>query len=107
MSAHGKTVALSNNSDTQTASSKADGGRESGLRKDGQLSKDGRFRWSAGWGQWVPTGKEINRPPVQQDFLAYEKPVSAHSPSCLCGACMTAGQRYADYLKARRLRDEF
>lgn len=98
-----KTVAPSSNSDTLTRSRKSGG---DGALQDGQLSRDGRFRWSAGWDQWVPTGKEINNPPEQIDFVECAKPVSRHSPSCLCGACMTAGQHYADYLKARKLRNE-
>jgi len=75
--------------------------------QDGQLSRDGRFRWSAGWGQWVPTGKVINNPPVQTDFLESAKPVALHSSSCLCANCMTAGQHYSDYLKAKRLQENF
>lgn len=29
-----------------------------------------------------------------------------HTPSCGCAECFTAGQRYADYEKAKRLREE-
>jgi hypothetical protein len=72
------------------------------IRKDGVLSRDGKFRWSAGWGQWVPSGREVQTeapaplesgPPLPQ----------RHSESCVCDACMTAGQHYADYIKARGL----
>jgi len=75
-------------------------------RPDGTLSRDGRFRWAAVWERWVPTGKEeeIDLPgPLESGPLLPQR----HSASCLCGDCMTAGQHYADYLKARRLRDEF
>lgn len=103
MSQPSKTAAPQNSAATLTVSKKTDGARESGsTRKDGQLSRDGRFRWSAGWGQWVPTGREIQE--LQQtDFLEAAKPITRHSPSCLCGDCMTAGQHHADYLKARSL----
>lgn len=73
-------------------------------RLDGTLSRDGRFRWSAGWEQWVPTGKEIRRPPQQIDFVVEsglpQQP--RHSASCVCAECLTAGQRYRDYLKVKR-----
>lgn len=74
-------------------------------RPDGTLSRDGKFRWSAGWGQWVPTGKgeqEIPLPgPLESGPLLPER----HSESCLCVSCWNSGVRYADYLKAKRLRD--
>lgn len=73
------------------------------IRKDGMLSRDGRFRWSEPWQQWVPTGKEIQPEqllvPLESGPLLPER----HSASCACGECMTAGQHYADYLKARSL----
>lgn len=75
-------------------------------RPDGQLSRDGRFRWSAGWSQWVPVGKEIRQPPQQIDLEeAIESgppPKTRHSASCVCAECLTAGQRYNDYIKAKR-----
>lgn len=73
-------------------------------RPDGTLSSDGRFRWSAGWQQWVPTGQErVQEPllPLESGPLLPER----HSESCLCGECMTAGQHYNDYLKAKAVRE--
>lgn len=102
MSQLSKTAAPTNSAATPTASKKTAGAPVSGSTpSDGQLSRDGRFRWSEPWSQWVPTGKEIREPPQQTDFLESAKPVARHSPSCLCDACLTAGQHYADYLKAR------
>lgn len=71
-------------------------------RKDGLLSRDGRFRWSAGWQKWVPTGREIQREviPAPVEFGPPLPP--RHSESCVCNACMTAGQRQLDYRKAKR-----
>jgi hypothetical protein len=72
------------------------------VRKHGQLTQDGRFRWSAGWGQWVPTGKETMEPspsPLESGPLPPER----HSASCMCNACLTTAQRVADYLKNRDL----
>lgn len=70
------------------------------IRKDGTLSRDGRFRWSAGWQKWIPTGREIQREaPAPVEFGPPRPP--RHSESCVCSACMTAGQHYADYLKEK------
>lgn len=71
-------------------------------RPHGTLSRDGKYKWSTGWQKWVPTGKEtlveLELPgPLESGPLLPER----HSASCLCGECMTAGQRYADYLKAK------
>lgn len=75
-------------------------------RPDGTLSRDGRFRWSVGWEQWVPVGKEIRQPPRQIDFIAETEsgplPKTRHSASCLCDQCWAAGERYRDYLEAKR-----
>lgn len=73
-------------------------------RPDGTLSRDGKFRWSAGWGQWVPTGREEEIPlpgPLEFGPLLPER----HSESCLCVDCWNAGVRYGDYLKAKAVRD--
>ena len=69
-------------------------------RPHGTLSRDGRFKWSAGWQKWVPTGKEPEIPlpgPLESGPLLPER----HSESCLCVSCWNAGVRYADYLKAK------
>jgi len=74
-------------------------------RPHGTLSKDGKFKWSAGWQKWVPTGKEpeLELPgPLESGPLLPER----HSASCLCVDCWNAGVRYSDYLKAKRLRDQ-
>lgn len=74
-------------------------------RPHGTLSRDGKYKWSAGWQTWVPV-------PQQEQEISVSGPLESgpllperHSASCVCGECMTAGQRYADYLKAKRLRD--
>lgn len=71
-------------------------------RPHGTLSRDGRFKWSAGWQKWVPTGKEPEQEiplpgPLESGPLLPER----HSESCLCVSCWNAGVRYADYLKAK------
>lgn len=70
-------------------------------RKHGALSHDGRFRWSAGWQKWVPTGREMAPEPSPSPLESGPPLPERHSASCVCGDCMTAGQHYADYLKAR------
>lgn len=113
MSPPSKTVAPPSNFVMPIALKKSVGAGEShATRKDGELSQDGRFRWSAGWGKWIPAGKgtlEASNPDLSENQIlgiAALVPIR-HSPSCLCGACMTAGQRFSDYVKAKRLRDEF
>jgi hypothetical protein len=68
-------------------------------RRDGTLSHDQRFRWSAGWQKWIPTGfqPEVPLDPLESGPLLPER----HSDSCLCDECWSAGVRYTDYLKAR------
>lgn len=71
-------------------------------RPHGTLSRDGRFKWSAGWQKWVPTGKEpeLELPgPLESGPLLPER----HSASCVCVECNNTGVRYADYLKNRDL----
>lgn len=75
-------------------------------RPDGTLSRDGRFKWSAGWSQWIPTGREITQEeplpgPLEFGPLLPER----HSESCLCVSCWNAGVRYGDYLKAKAIRE--
>jgi hypothetical protein len=72
--------------------------------KDGALSRNGRFRWSAGWRRWIPTrNKEFGSaemgPPVPQILVD----IRAHPSNCQCPRCFNAGQRVADYLKNRAL----
>jgi hypothetical protein len=71
---------------------------------DGQLSADGRFRWSAAWGAWVPTGKEetVEAGPLEWGPLMPER---IHPRGCWCLRCWDTGLRYGDYLKAKRIRD--
>lgn len=102
-SPHGKTVVPLNNSGTATASRNPAGAP---ALKDGQLSRDGRFRWSAGWGKWVP----LTQPPVGREPLPgplesgpLEPETLCHDSFCECKRCVNAGQRYADYLKNRDL----
>lgn len=71
-------------------------------RPHGTLSRDGRFKWSAGWQKWVPTGKEPEQEialpgPLESGPLLPER----HSESCGCVDCWNAGVRYSDYLKAK------
>src|SRR6185503_17741094 len=100
------TVAPPSSSDTQTASSRSAGaGESSGARKDGQLTPDGRFRWSAGWDRWVPTGKGDSHDlpgPLEWGPLLPDK---LHPRGCWCPRCWEAGIRYGDYLKEKKLRD--
>jgi hypothetical protein len=74
------------------------------LRPDGTLSRDGRFRWSAGWGKWVPTGKEqepeLDLAPLGAGPL--EPEIERH-PFDGCAECMNQGQLRADYIKNRDL----
>lgn len=74
-------------------------------RPHGTLSRDGRFRWSAGWQKWVPVPQveqEIPLPgPLESGPLLPER----HSESCLCVSCWNSGVRYSDHLKAKRIRD--
>lgn len=73
---------------------------------DGQLSADGKFRWSAGWGRWVPTGREdepIDVGPLEWGPLM---PDRLHPRGCWCADCWETGIRYADYAKTKRLREE-
>ena len=75
-------------------------------RPHGTLSRDGRFKWSAGWQNWVPTGKEpemeLELPgPLESGPLLPER----HSASCLCVDCWNTGVRYGDYLKAKAVRE--
>ena len=70
-------------------------------RKHGQLSRDGRFRWSAGWERWIPTGLEIPPEPSPLPLASGPLLPERHSASCVCADCMTAGQHYTDYLKAK------
>ena len=71
----------------------------------GTVSRNGKFRWSAGWGQWVPTGREEEQIPLPGPLESGPLLPERHSESCLCGECMTAGQHYSDYLKAKRIRE--
>ncbi len=103
---HSKTIAPSNSSVTAIASRKPVGTSESGsTKKDGQLSQDGRFRWSAGWGIWCPIGKGDDNElpgPVEWGPLMPERP---HAQGCWCVECWNAGVRYSDYLKAKAVRE--
>lgn len=78
-------------------------GTRTSSRPDGQLSDDGRFRWSSGWQQWVPTGREAQRDAFPAPAESGPPLPERHSESCVCGECMTAGQHYSDYVKARGL----
>lgn len=102
---HSMTTATPDSKDTQSRSQKSTGERESSSPKDGELSRDGRFRWSAGWHRWVPTGKEtvIAQEEIPLLGMGPLNPTNTHLPSCLCAACVESGQHYADYLKNRDL----
>lgn len=99
-----RTGAPPSNSDIPTASRRPAG---AGRLRDGQVSRDGRFRWSAGWRQWVPLRKgaqEIDLPgPLECGPL--EPEILAHDSFCSCPRCLNAGIRYADYLKAKKIRE--
>jgi hypothetical protein len=72
---------------------------------DGYVTPDGKFRWSAGWDLWVPTGKgdDSELPgPLEWGPLMPDRP---HPRGCWCVECWNAGVRYADYAKAKRLRE--
>jgi len=72
---------------------------------DGELTPDGKFRWSAGWNAWVPTGKgeEVDLPgPLEWGPLMPDRP---HRRGCWCQACWQAGLEYGDYLKAKAVRE--
>jgi hypothetical protein len=78
--------------------------RMNASRPDGTLSRDGRFKWSAGWNRWVPTGQEqeLELPgPLEFGPLLPER----HSSSCGCASCWNIGVRYNDYLKAKAVRE--
>lgn len=79
--------------------------RATSARRDGMLSRDGRFRWSAGWGHWVPTGREIQQGPLPAPLESGPLLPPRHSESCTCDSCLTAGQHVADYLKQKALND--
>jgi len=94
-------------SDTSTAERPTSSSDTNASRPDGELSRDGRFRWVAAWGKWVPTGKEIRRPPQQIDFVAESgpPPKPRHSASCVCAECWNKGVRIMDYLKDKKIRN--
>lgn len=73
-------------------------------RKDGTLSRDGRFRWSAPWAKWIPTGYEIAQP-LPAPLVSGPRLPERHSASCTCDSCLTAGQHVADYIKQKALND--
>ena len=73
-------------------------------RPDGTLSRNGKYRWSAGWQSWIPVPIEEQEPPLlplESGPLLPER----HSESCECVECWNAGVRHSDYLKAKRIRD--
>ena len=53
------------------------------------------------YGNWVKL-EPIEVPPLGMGPLLPDR----HSPSCLCAECVTAGQHYSDYVKARRLQND-
>ena len=107
MSVVGKTAAPRISSSGTRASPRNSGGR------DGELSRNGKFRWSAGWAKWVPVpnpppaGKEVAIGVESENQIlgvAALQPIR-HGSSCLCAQCATAGQRYSDYAKAKAVRN--
>lgn len=77
--------------------------------RDGELSRDGKFKWSAGWKIWIPTGREIadywhpwDMSPNQVLGAAALVPIR-HGRYCTCARCLTAGQRYLDYARNKEL----
>lgn len=70
-------------------------------RPHGVLSRDGKFRWSAGWQKWVPVSKEAQEIPLPGPIESGPLLPERHSESCGCVSCWNAGVRYSDYLKAR------
>ena len=71
---------------------------------DGQLSADERFRWSAAWGRWVPTGREQTDLPGPLEFGPL-MPEKLHPRGCWCVECWNTGLRYGEYLKAKSIRE--
>lgn len=72
--------------------------------KDGELSRNGRFRWVAAWATWVPV--ETGRDEVRQQppTILASAPARAHADCGLdCVECWNAGVRMADYLENRGL----
>ena len=101
MSAVGTTDERLSSSDTVTPSTRSDGVSWSQRMRDAgyyAVKRDfNRFMY----GDWVKL-EEVG--PVDVGPLQPDMP--RHGSSCLCGPCSVAGQAYADYSKARRLRDE-
>jgi hypothetical protein len=78
-------------------------------RPDGLISADGRFRWSAGWAQWVPLSEHTTYAASfpQHDGPAMLAKDNARSQMrCHCGwcaTCFTLAQHMSDWQKAKRL----
>jgi hypothetical protein len=70
--------------------------------KDGALSRNGRFRWSAGWGSWVPV--EPVREETRSNLPLESFPDPAHVCNDMnCTECWNKAQLTADYMKNRGL----
>lgn len=107
--ADGTTDAPTSSDDTQITSRSPGGTHESGSTKDGELSRDGRFRWSAGWGAHVPTGREKTVEYVNPWDWSPNNILEAaailpirHRRGCSCDQCLTAAQHRLDWEKDRR-----
>lgn len=97
----GTIVELQSRCDTAILSTKSDGKSWSQRMRDAGYYSVRRDFNRFMYGDWVKL-EEIG--PVDIGPLEPETP--RHGSSCLCARCATAGQHYADYAKARRLRDE-
>jgi hypothetical protein len=75
-------------------------------RPDGLISADGRFRWSAGWAQWVPLSDQAASLPRHDGPAILAKDNARSQMRCHCGwcaTCFTLAQYMSDWRKAKKL----
>jgi hypothetical protein len=65
-----------------------------------------QWRYSEVWGSWVPEETPRESLPVLEPLPLFGGPLEPHWPHRCndprCHFCWNAGQRYLDYLKAKR-----
>lgn len=101
MSAVGKTDERLSSSDTVTPSTRSDGVSWSQRMRDAGFYPVKRDFNRFMHGDWVKLEEvgPLGMGPLEPDIAMR----SVHSPSCLCGICLTEAQHQLDWCKARSL----